>query len=243
MTSALSAASSRAASGRNRITSRGSASPRSTGYRERRREPAAPDAGSRLRRRPRCREAVRGEGQAVPILVRRIAATLELPCTILPPIRQPRTTTIKPGELERAVTLLGNKVGDDGAILVLLDADDDLACALAPALLTRARAARPDRRICVVLAVRAYEAWFVASATSLRGRPGLPDSLAPPPDAEAICDAKGWLGARMRSGYSPTIDQPALSSLFDLQLARVTTSFDKLVRDLTWLLTPTVSQV
>jgi len=37
-----------------------------------------------------------GEVQAVPILVRRIAATLELPCTILPPIRQPRTTTISP---------------------------------------------------------------------------------------------------------------------------------------------------
>jgi len=82
-----------------------------------------------------------GEVQAVPILVRRIAATLELPCTILPPIRQPRTTTIKPGELERAVTLLGNKVGHGGAILVLLDADDDLACTLAPALVTRARRA------------------------------------------------------------------------------------------------------
>jgi hypothetical protein len=184
-----------------------------------------------------------GEVQAVPILVRRIAAMLELPCTILPPIRQPRTTTIKPGELERAVTLLGNKVGQGGAILVLLDADDDPACTLAPTLLARARAARPDRRVCVVLAVREYEAWFVASATSLRGRRGLPDSLAPPPDAEAVRDAKGWLGAQMRIGYSPTIDQPALSSVFDLQLARVTTSFDKLVRDLTWLLTATVSQV
>jgi len=31
------------------------------------------------------------------------------------------------------VTLLGNKVGYGGAILVLLDADDDLACALAEA--------------------------------------------------------------------------------------------------------------
>jgi len=47
----------------------------------------------------------------------------------------------------------------------------------------------------------------------------------------------------MRSGYSPTIDQPALSSVFDLQLARVTSSFDKLVRDLTWLLTPRLSRV
>jgi hypothetical protein len=179
-----------------------------------------------------------GEVQAAPILVRRIAAALELPCTVLPPIRQPRTTIIKPGELERAVTLLGNKVGPDGAILVLLDADDDLACTLAPALLARARVARPDRRICVVLAVREYEAWFLAGATSLRGRRGLPDNLASPPDPQAIRDAKGWLGAQMRRGYSPAIDQPALTSMVDLELTRISPSFDKLFRDLTWLLTP-----
>jgi len=46
----------------------------------------------------------------------------------------------------------------------------------------------------------------------------------------------------MAHGYISSVGARA-PQLFDLQLARATTSFDKLVRDLTWLLTPTVSQV
>ena len=60
-----------------------------------------------------------------------------------------------------------------------------------------------------------------------------------PPTPEGIRDAKGWLGNRMARGYSPTADQPVLTDLFDLALARRAPSFDKLVRELTRLLTPT----
>lgn len=179
-----------------------------------------------------------GEHYAVPILVRRIAASLGVADVTPTVIRQPRTMILKPGELERAVILLANKVGEHGAVLVLIDADDDPACELGPALLRRARAARPDRPIGVVLAVREYEAWLLTSASSLRGKRGLPADLEAPAMPEAIRDAKGWLDQRMPRGYSPTADQPALTGLFDLELARSSPSFDKLVRDLTRLLLP-----
>lgn len=87
----------------------------------------------------------------------------------------------------------------------------------------------------VVLAVREYEAWLVAAASSLRGRSGLPDDLEPPPDPEAIGSPKAWLDRRMR-GYSETTDQPALTAHLDLDLARAAPSFDKLVREVTRLL-------
>ncbi len=180
-----------------------------------------------------------GESYAAPILVRRIAESLGVSCVVRSVLRQPRSTIVKAGELERAVILLGNKVGNGGAVLVLIDADDDPACTLGPMLLDRARNARPDRRVGVVLAVREYEAWFLAAAESLRARRGLPADLAVPSTPETIRDAKGWLAQQMPRGYSPTADQPALTNLFDLELARRSPSFDKLVRELTRLLVVT----
>jgi hypothetical protein len=70
----------------------------------------------------------------------------------------------------------------------------------------------------------------------LLGTAAIRDIVLPSP--EAIRDAKGWLGQRMPRGYSPTTDQPALTGLFDLGLARSSPSFDKLVRELTRLLLP-----
>jgi len=180
-----------------------------------------------------------GEYYAAPILVRRVAESLGVMCAVRSVLRQPRSTIIKQGELERAVTLLGNKVGDGGAVLVLIDADDDPACVLGPELLRRACSARPDRRIGVVLAVREYEAWFLAAAKSLRGRRGLPPDLESPSIPEGLRDAKGWLSERMPRGYSPTADQPALTTLFDLEAARTSPSFHKLIRELARLLTAT----
>jgi hypothetical protein len=177
-----------------------------------------------------------GEVQAAPILVRRVAESLDRTCVVRTVLHQPRSTILKPGELERAVTLLANKVGNGGGILVILDADDDLACDLGPQLLRRALAARPDRHIGVVLSVREYEAWLVAAIESLRGQRGLPSTLVPPSSPEGMRDAKGWLDAHMPRGYSPTTDQPALTSLFDLAVARSAPSFDKLVREVSRLL-------
>lgn len=179
-----------------------------------------------------------GEVQAAPILVRRIASWVDFSdsLAIAPPLRVHRDKVVKDGELERAIEFVARKVGPAGAILLLIDADDDCAASLGPRLLQRARAARSDTSIGVVVAVSEFEAWFLAAAESLRGARTLPENLTPPPEPETIRHPKAWLDARMRDGYSETIDQPKLTATFSLDLARTARSFDKLVREVCKLL-------
>ncbi|MBS2011487.1 MAG: DUF4276 family protein [Deltaproteobacteria bacterium] len=179
-----------------------------------------------------------GEVEAVPILVRRIAAWagFEEPIVIPAPLRVHRSSIVKEGELERAVELTARKVGEGGPILIVLDADDDASCELAPALLERAKRARSDRGIGVVIAVHEFEAWFLAAAESLRGARSLPSDLTAPVEPEGIKSPKAWLDARMVDGYSETLEQPKLAARFDIDTARTAYSFDKLVREVCRLL-------
>jgi hypothetical protein len=183
-----------------------------------------------------------GEVEAVPVLLRRVAAELDpyLALTVPKPIRLPRTKFPIKYELERAVQLAKLDAGPDGAILILADADDDCPAVLGPKLLDHAQSVAPDHKVSVVLAMYEYEAWFLASAESLRGRRGLPANLTRPSDPEAIRAAKGWLSHQMPAGrkYSETTDQAALSQCFDLTAARTASSFDKFYREITWLLSP-----
>jgi len=178
-----------------------------------------------------------GEVQAVPVLIRRVAQVLDpaLALQIIPPIRTPRSRLVKPRELERAVELAARKLGGRGAILVLLDADDDCPKQLGPQLLKRAISTRRDLPIAVVLAKREYEAWFLAAAESLRGQRGLPEDLSSPLDPERIRGAKEWLRDKGMI-YSETVDQPALTQRFDLELARRADSFDKCYREISRLI-------
>ncbi|RKG83140.1 DUF4276 family protein [Corallococcus terminator] len=180
-----------------------------------------------------------GEVLAAPILVRRLASFLapEVRLDMLnPPHRLSRGKLVKEDELSRVIDLTARRVGGDGCILVLLDADEDMPCVLGPRLLGWARKHRSDRAISVVVAQCEYEAWFLAAAESLRNHRGLPSDLRAPPHPERIRDAKGWLHKRMPDGYSPTIDQAALTKIFDLEAARRADSFDKLFRDMGALL-------
>jgi len=173
-----------------------------------------------------------GEVEAVPILVRRIAETVGVYPEVLHPMRVPASRLIKAGELERAVEFAARRCGPDGSILIVLDCDDDCPAEMGPQLLARAAPIRQHQRITVVLAKREYEAWFLASATSIAGRRGLPIDLTPPDDPEAIRDAKGWLADRMDEGaYSETTDQAALTAVFDMATARCADSFDKCWRE------------
>jgi Domain of unknown function (DUF4276) len=182
-----------------------------------------------------------GDERAVPILVRRVAAALDpmLGVSIVLMVRRPKSKLLRPPGLEDAVELAARATGQGGAILVLLDSDDDCPAELGPRLLERARAQRGDRSLAVVLAKREFEAWFLADAESLRGQQGLPGDLQAPPDAEAISDAKGWLSDRMPRGetYVETRHQPAFAASLDLDRARRADSFDKCYRDLARLLT------
>lgn len=183
-----------------------------------------------------------GECEAVPLLIRRIALTIDpgfVP-TVLPPLRVPASRLRKNGEMERSVTLASRKLQGRGGILVLIDCDWDGGCPAhdGPALLERAKQARSDYPISVVLAMKEYEAWFLAAAESLGGKRGLPENIVAPSVPEGIRDAKGWLAEKMPLGasYSETADQSAFTALFDMEIARRADSFDKCYRDISNML-------
>jgi hypothetical protein len=182
-----------------------------------------------------------GECEAAPVLVRRIAARLDpaLLIRIPPPLRVPKSRLLKPGELERTVELAARKVGRAGAILILLDSDEDCPAEWGPMILQRAVAARGDLPVGVVLAKREFEAWFLAAAESLQGTRGLRGDLESPCDPEGIRGAKEWLSERMEGNrhYVETLDQPALAARFSIEEARRSASFDKCYREVVHLIT------
>lgn len=164
-----------------------------------------------------------GEVEAVPILLRRIAESLGIfDAKVGKPIRCPRDKVVKEGELERALELAAKKVEGRGQVLVLIDAGSDCPAELGPTLERRAKRARGDIPSVVVLAKKEFEAWFLASVTSLR-----PDAT-PPPDVEGIQGAKERLSLLIGLPYSETADQPAFAAQFDMDSARCNSpSFDK----------------
>jgi hypothetical protein len=121
----------------------------------------------------------------------------------------------------------------------VLDADDDCPAELGPQLLDRAREARPDKRVAVVLANREFEAWYLAAAPSLAGQHGFRDPFPRPDNPERPRDCKGLLTRARTAGhpYKETVDQAALASTFDLTMARAhSPSFDKFCREVAALL-------
>lgn len=185
---------------------------------------------------------VEGQGDvaAVPVLIRRIAADLypELSIEILRPNRVHRYQVIKPGELEREVELVVQKVSQHGAIFIILDSEDDCPAELGPILLHRALEVRGDMPIAVILAKHEFEAWFLAAVESLREQRGVKKDISSPDNPEEIRDAKGWLSNHMDGNrkYRETRDQPALAAVFDFEQARKTDSFNKCYRDIVRLL-------
>ena len=179
-----------------------------------------------------------GECEAVPILIRRIAETIDpgfVP-KVLPPLRVPVLKLLKEGEIERSVDLAARKLKGKGGLIIIVDCDWENGCPAkeGPILLQRAAAARNDLPIAVILAKKEFEAWFLAAAESLRDQFGLPSDLEPPIDPENIRGAKEWLTERMPLGraYAAITDQPAFTARFDMQAARRADSFDKCYRDI-----------
>ena len=176
----------------------------------------------------------KGEVQAVPVLLRRIVAEVAPATTarIARPIRVPRDRIVQEGELERYLNIAVKHGGPDAGILILLDANGDCPAELGPKLLKRARQARPDKRIHLVLAKREYEAWFIAALESV-----VSDAPSAPADPEAIRGAKEWI--RRHQPYRPTVDQAPLTARFDLTEARRNApSFRKMCRAVHALLRP-----
>jgi hypothetical protein len=164
-----------------------------------------------------------GEVAALPILLRRLADWRPTPTypDVQPPIRVRRDRFLnREDEFVRYLRLAAAKCGDEGWILVLLDADDDCPATFAAQVFERARACVPNRSISVVMANREYEAWFIAAAESLNGQRGFVHRADETVEPEAPRDAKGWIRERMRGGvYGTTTDQPAFTALMNLEQA------------------------
>jgi hypothetical protein len=164
-----------------------------------------------------------GEVAALPVLLRRIGEwrTPGYFIHVVTPIRVRRDQFLnRDKEFSRHLSLAAGKCGEDGWILILLDADDDCPAILAKEIEQRARNLIPHRHISVVLANREYEAWFIAAAESLNHQRGFTVSVSEIIDAETTRDAKGWIKARMASrAYGEMTDQPAFSARMDLQQA------------------------
>ncbi len=170
----------------------------------------------------------KGEVVALPALLHKLIGQFCPDCLLItpPPILKTRSSLPKTGGLEKWVEVAARNTHRKGGVLVLLDADDDLPCQLAPALLARAQSASQGCPVSVVIANREFESWFLASAASLAGKEGLSANLSAPPNFEEIGDAKGWF-KRERAGaggYRPTLHQAALTR-------RNSPSFNKLCRD------------
>jgi len=179
-----------------------------------------------------------GEVAALPILLRRLAAELEPTAVVnlLQPIRVRRDRFLnKDEEFRRQLLLAAAKSGEQGWILIVLDADDDCPKTLGIDIHQRAQQHVPHRKVSVVLANREFEAWFIAAAASLNGARGF--SMAPNEQiqAETPRNAKGWMRERMKGGtYSEILDQLAFAAKFDIQQALENSrSFRKLCKE--WL--------
>ena len=181
-----------------------------------------------------------GEISAVPELLRRMLYhhsaenTAGYAVRIDRPIRQPRSRLIKEEEFKKTMGV-ARKQPDCSAILVLFDADKGGCPAqLGPQGVRWAQEQIGNFPVYVVVARHEYEAWLIASIETLHGKREIQSGAAPPPDVEAIRDAKGWLEKHMPAGrkYSETSDQVALTTFLDFNLAyERSDSFRKLWKD------------
>jgi hypothetical protein len=167
-----------------------------------------------------------GEQQAVPILLRRIAAhtnARQVP-RINPPIRVKSGSFLNDEHyFAKYVGMAAHKAAqENGTVLILLDCDDDCPAPLGPSLLARAKAVRDDVKYIVALAHSEFETWFIAAIESLNA------GGVPPREIEGIRNAKGWLGEKMRISYDPITHQHQFAREFDLELAQRSDSFKRL---------------
>ena len=189
------------------------------------------------------------EVEAVPVLVRRIAdevapgVFVDLPRASL--VKRDRMTT-SGDEIAKAIAYLVPRLSQPAGFVLMLDRDDETdPSRLIDDLAAHMKACRGDCPSIVVMPDREYEAWFLASAESLRGKRGLRDDLSPPPNSDAVRDAKGWLADRAagRNRYRERTDQAALTSCFDMAAARANSpsfarAYDEIARLLLLLVAP-----
>jgi hypothetical protein len=162
----------------------------------------------------------KGEEDALPILIRKIAQERGVYPRIAKPFRLDAGKMMKPDELARAISFQSTRVGPVGGVLVLRDGDDkNMTCVDIADRLRAASSTGVNARVEVVVAIQEYESWFLASMDSLRSHSSVRDDAEYLGDPESPRDAKGRLRDMMTESYRETLHQARFSSLIDLQQA------------------------
>ena len=171
-----------------------------------------------------------GEEKAFPLLLRRLLAEeyCRFDITIDHPLNAKSwNNLLRAGGIERFLERAALRANAAG-IIVLLDLDEaDCAADLARELAARARGRGLHLPVAIVVVVRAYEAWFIASIETIRGRrvkglKFLPGDVEPHPQPETIRSPKSWLKEKLVAGrgYVEPRDMPPLTDLLDYALVR-----------------------
>ena len=131
-----------------------------------------------------------------------------------------------PGGIERFVKNAWSRP-DCGAVLILMDAENQCPKRLATDFSERIRMIGVRFPVVIVIAKCEYEAWFLASVKTiagrkLDGRPGLNAGLEYLDAVEERVGVKGWLTRQFPKGriYKETLDQAAMTHFLDPVEAR-----------------------
>lgn len=157
-----------------------------------------------------------GEVGALPVLLRRICQDHGIfDVTVSKPHRLPRAEMTRE-KVSAAVRMQRLRVGTSGVVVVLYDSDDDEPAAVRRQTLD----VLGDNQAVVAVAVREYEAWFLAALRSLRKHEHVRDDATFEGDPESPRDAKGRLSDVMTEKYRETLHQARFSAVMSLAEAR-----------------------
>lgn len=167
-----------------------------------------------------------GEVQALPLLLRRIAAELFSVHVHVPPPHRVKRNQMTTGDLlSRAARTQVSRVTGTGGVLVVADADKDCAVRLANELRESAKPVEVE----VAVAVCEFGSWFLAGVESLRSHRAMGDAASFAGNPEDRRGAKEALSALMTEPYRETLHQPAFAAIVNLRQAQRIRSFNRLV--------------
>lgn len=185
-------------------------------------------------RRVACIVEGQGDELAAPVLLRAIAHSRGVyDVEVLRPHRVPRNRMLDPDrvvgvDLARAMLLQASRVGPEGLVVILLDADDDDPADLITSV--EDHHFRVDCARLVVPATREYEAWFLAGLASLRSHSAVRDDALWVGDPEEPRDAKGRLNEQMLVSDKETLHQARFTAILSLEEAASAGQFQRLRR-------------
>ena len=161
------------------------------------------------------------------------------------PHRVPRANMVRRvDELQKAVRLQANRVRGAGAVIVLADSDDDEPEELRARLQATVDDANTSAPAVVSVAVREYEAWFLAGIESLRSHPSVRDDATYEGDCEAPRNPKQRLEALMTESYGSVRHQVAFNAQLDLdEVASRSASFRQFLDSVAAMVGPGGGQV